>query len=924
MDAVLNTRKYLIREELGGSVMLSPASNGLRLQSKSGARYQILSSLTFKNIQIHEAYKEGQDLIVILLSGERIVFENYFVNDLSNDSNSRAAFSQVLPLQLNSLDHNQEADETGQVYPQTNPTAVWPQQGYYPPPPHAYREDDGWGDNLLGLGGIILGGLALGLSGLRDSSSGMITNNVTGGSGGGGGGGGSSSSGGASGGAPGVAAENNAVSVKSVSIDSDRSYFTTDETIPFLVTFTDIVNSTTPDDIEFEFNDGDYVAVYKDGIGTNVLSFELKPPSITTITSLSLGAAPLNLNGASLLDKNNFDVEITPFPDWSEAVFLEPQPEIINITASPVEGEFFDPTDIDKEIVFYVQFDRPVQYDGSNLNLVLNTGDTGAVYTDQIGKDGLEDKTILRFEYSLVGGVDANDAKRELLPLAFNENGGEKVQSVNGSSALVQITEEITRSFKDDHEILFDLDQPKIADFAVSQLTTDGETIERDFGGSVGLKTLLKVNGVVDIEYTEGVTTNYNDGTPALAIEGLYIDAGEAVEPALGKALYDDTLTSSDPILSTVQKYSFEDLYVVVENPTTTSNQVNLVAVGGLMENMATIVGEAGVPASDQLPADKDIGVITISNESNIYSVSVGAGPFIANSIEIIIDDFDLANGSFYIPNKNWEESLTIAVAADINGALVNYVDEFTGEFKDLSEDAISNNRSLRAILSDEQMAQDVFITPLSELHVRAVEMSDDSSDHSVAQIKKSIANFFGLSDFVFTKPSFVNQTDEHGELINPNDPEIAVALAVLSTMDAVSGSVWDTIEILSPVFSGSATEQNVETAIELASSAASLVSSSTAPGYVDHGQQIMSVFQKITQELDNYNVNNLDHKIELFEDISINEFSYMLDDVKLNDFAPQDGYIQNLNEELRDIDDTNLNSGNWATNIDYKEWEFD
>jgi len=193
---------YLIREEVGGTAVLSPASSGVRLPVRPGAVYQILSSLSLENVPIISATKSGQDLIVNLENGGQLVFAGYFDDPVPNSANARAEFDQALPLQLSALDYQLEPSPVITppqqpiiigAQPGPNYPVMWPQQGYFPPPPYAYEDDDGRGDNILALGGLVLGGLALAMAGLGDDGGAPIVNNNNAGGGGGGGSGGGGS-----------------------------------------------------------------------------------------------------------------------------------------------------------------------------------------------------------------------------------------------------------------------------------------------------------------------------------------------------------------------------------------------------------------------------------------------------------------------------------------------------------------------------------------------------------------------------------------------------------------------------------------------------------------------------------------------------------------------------------------------------------
>ena len=805
--------------------------------------------------------------------------------------------------------------------PVPNYPGMWPQQGYFPAPPYAYEGDDGWGDNLLALGGLVLGGLGLAVSALRDNGSASIVNNnnANGGDGGAGGSGGVGGSGSGSGTDPDPAP----ASVTGVKITRVDDYFTTGETISVEVTFGDNLSSSNAADLTFEFNDGAYVAEYKEGIGTNKLTFDLVlADPIAAEAELIIGDAPLQLNGATLIDSNNLNVALAPFPSLAGQLFVEPQPRIIEITAVPDQGEFFHDLDAGTEIAFFVKFDQSVSYSGNDLHLVLNTGDAGASFINQVGPDGVEDDKILRFKYTLPDGFDANSDNRELLPFAIDENGGNMVLSANGSAALVQITQDVTDNFAQVHDIRYDLDQPEIVslELVTGSLVTDGTIIVRSTDGPEGIeRNLLKVSGIVDIVYSEGVTTT--DATPKLLIDGLYADQG--TDAITASATYDEGLTRPNvgsSVLNERQKYTFTDLYIEIDDLDNPSN-VALSAIGLDLDN-GMVLGAAAVPASGMLPDNPSVGAVKITKVGDDYEGSVGAGPFLETSVAIKFEDF---GGELEFTDGDSDQQFRIAAAIDINGAAVNYLDEFTGQYKDLSNGAQDAEAALRALIFEDDSTGDVFLTPLSELHVRAVEASGDLSPTSINDKKNLISQFFGVSDFVNVEASFINQTDEAGRPITPADAETAVALAALSTMDAVSGSLWATLDTLTPIFAGTASEEQLASAEELLATAANMTASATCAGYVAYLDQINVLFDQLQEHL--RAVEPFSDELLLYSNVlkfDGAEITYFLDGIDLTSLNSPLGDYTEAQAQLQAEEACEIQAPEMHWNIEYKEWEIE
>jgi hypothetical protein len=433
----------------------------------------------------------------------------------------------------------------------------------------------------------------------------------------------------------------------------------------------------------------------------------------------------------------------------------------------------------------------------------------------------------------------------------------------------------------------------------------------------------LRVSGAVTVTYSEAVTTEpHMDGPPALFIDFLLMDNGEAEPASSSKAIYDALLTRPEgsPNLNESQIYTFNDLYVVIDDLETPGN-VTLTA-SGLGLEMGSVVGAAGVPASSDMPADASVGVVEITKVGEDFEVSVGAGPFIEDSVAIKFEDF---GDGLEFTDGDGAQQFRIAVAEDVNGAAVNYLDEFTGLYKDLSLGGQGGEAALRALIVEGELTSDVFLTPLSELHVRAVEASGDVSSASISDKKSLISQFFGVSDFVNTEASFVNQTDDGGALITPADAETAVALAALSTMDAVSGSLWATLDILAPIFAGIATEDQLASAEALLATAADMTASATGLGYDAYIDQIDALFGQLQEHL--RAVEPFSDDLVLYSDaleLASVEIIYTLDGIDLSSLnasagadttAPAQDEVENSHEfQVPEV----------HYSIEYKEWEIE
>ena len=864
------------------------------------------------------------------------------------------------------------------------------QQGYYSYPvqipPYEYEAGDGWGRGLLNIAGIGLGGLALATVGLRETDGiSQIVNNANGD-----GSSSSSETGGSSAldlvvkeliersksltlpadkdlydsiqqdikdllrpslgstdAGDGIVINNNnnfgstnsgapqpdpaAASITAVTITRDDDYFTEGETVTVTVRFSDRVTSSDPGKLTFGFNDGTYTAQYAQGNGTNTLTFELVVPTINMVTELSAVKAALELGGSALIDSNDINVDLTELPAWQGRTYVEPLPKIIEITAIPDDGEFTQDLSAGKQVTFFVKYDNPISYDDDKLTLALNSGGS-AEFVDQTGPDGEASDVYLKFVYTLQDGEEASDPARELLPVALAENDGANVQTLNGSNARVQITENVRTAFKEIHEIIYDLSQPSIAGFDLINITTTGDTIERDFGSVEGAKTLLKVSGAVRINYDEPVATEPAVGVlPELAIPELLTDAINELgifDPMTGRAIYSETLTrpaEDSPTLNSAQIYEFSDVYIVLDDPDalpdadSNPNEVLLSVAEGLIVNMANILGQGGVPASSKLPADPAASIIgnALPTNNGGWDITLGAGPFIADSVRFDVDDYAIeAHGTSSDESQNIDQ-YQIVYARDANGFEGNYFDEFTGDLTDLS---MNGSGVMRALVSGDSAVREVFVTPISELMVQIVETVDTPTSRDINDAKTSIGSFFNVDHFIHTEASFINATDVDGASVHPVDLNLAVALASLSAMDFVSGSLWNTLEVLTPIFLADASTEELVAAQQLIDSSRQIT-----------GNSASAEFDLYTDEISDLLAGMSDHVGERItfapDDLTLvhDEIEYVLEDIDLNSLVEQQAAqpFEVLDEQLAvDLDEAFVTSGGGA--IEYREWEIE
>ena len=197
-----------------------------------------------------------------------------------------------------------------------------------------------------------------------------------------------------------------------------------------------------------------------------------------------------------------------------------------------------------------------------------------------------------------------------------------------------------------------------------------------------------------------------------------------------------------------------------------------------------------------------------ITNEMFISSVQPGAGEFINDSLGLIIYTesgdiiahvnydpmYQLPNISSYLPENSGE--LLYVKIYDINGLSENYLDEFTGKYKDLNFN--TGTLGLRqAINIEEYNESNIKITPLSELVVRIYEGQKEPSTLNINQVKKEVFNIFNLNIDEVTRIQFSTDEDfSTNDGYNPNE-SYGLLLAAMSSMDNVTGSINETLEVI-------------------------------------------------------------------------------------------------------------------------------
>lgn len=906
MENIVGTRGFLIREESGGQVKIYKSSEAARLVAQPGSRYQLLDPQTLKPTPVQTAYKDGSDLVLILEDGSTVVIPNYFVNTDPSDRQSNSQFEQTLPF----------APVPVEEAPTDEPV----------------KEQRGWFlENILAIAGIALGAIALIVTALKTTDSSInLTQNT-----------GDNNNNQTTGdnnavGDDNTLGDNNSQTNVTGGSGSGTTTGTTSTTGSYSITIddveggdkidvneaTDVLISGTSSGLE----NGQVVQItIEDALSATVTKTAIVSNNTWTIEGNELDLTSL-ADGVLTLTVTAIDSSGTILATADEQFNLDTVvPEIVAVSAEPSSAEYFGTQFINSELFFYVEYSEAVEVNGSDLHLSLNTGDAGATYVGQFQPDGSTNTKFLQFKYVLTDNGEAQSSDRSIVPLAIVEGQATKILGLDGDSARTSISQTAIDDFRQNHSLIYDLAPPEISNVELVSITSTGETVERELNGVS--TTLMKVNGLIKLTYTEPVITETNGGAnvPAFTIDGLerLIDGNE-VNTLIGLTTYSADDNSGS--LSADQFYRISDAYVPVQDDLGAVTDVALsVVLGGFIENNAMIIGDAGVPAENNF-VETNFANLVVTENLGTYSVNIGAGPFILDTVEYEILDPTLSEIDWppYLSDLSIKDQvLGVISAKDINENNPNYLDEYTGQMEDLSAN-FSDGRSLRSFIG---ISGDVInITPLTELVVRIAEERNVFTKTEVEKISAEVADFFGLTTLNISKLSFVNA--DFDDTIDAEAFEYAIALATLSTMDTITGSIDATLNILSPLFEEGIDTQRENEIKNLIIEAAEFAPLTPNSDYLDNIDFITTKLDAMLKYVDL--VSSSDAKsLELYEEEILD--IYIIDDVDLSQIQNNDDVLIHEQNEVFDADDNALNiSKDDVTYIEnsqaipYREWEFE
>jgi hypothetical protein len=195
------------------------------------------------------------------------------------------------------------------------------------------------------------------------------------------------------------------------------------------------------------------------------------------------------------------------------------------------------------------------------------------------------------------------------------------------------------------------------------------------------------------------------------------------------------------------------------------------------------------------------------SNNLTGINLSAGAGPFTGTLVHLSLQD--ALTGELLWEDRQAGHDMSLPSHAliahhafvmvslkDQDATTTEYLDELTGQATSLSRQG--EPMTLRAVVASENV-EGIIVTPLTELAVRWLEQSTRAPDfaRTYQGVSQAIARLFNIQDVWSTEVAFTNEDNfDVSDGIQAAEA-YGKALALLSAMDAVTGSPQATLKFL-------------------------------------------------------------------------------------------------------------------------------
>lgn len=551
--------------------------------------------------------------------------------------------------------------------------------------------------------------------------------------------------------------------------------------------------------LRLALNNGEF-ATFSGGSGTTTLSF-----TYTVISgdfAQNLDVSSIDLGTGSLKNSAGQDFVIDSFTNLSASAEIDVQPAISAIDTLEADETFtagdsirFTVTFTDPIVVTDIDGNQlglnDIPAEGTNLFLILDNGSI-ATYTSGSGTD------TFTFTYEL----DEGDIATDIGPIAIAENQASLASLVASRAPLVQISDTLQTGFINDHELVIDADRPRIIG-VVNNETSRSTAADAEENGD----QFFAAEGTLTVTFDQDIVlTEATDDNIFLNLQGLFTgndDNGDGAsfnDAAVASLVLEQPAGATDrftrePTRTLTFSYSgfLRDL-----GSMDLPDDFEISTAGAVLAN-TTIVDTSGNDA-----------ILTIDETNNI---AAGAGRFIHDifNIDVTLNDEVLLSADTEALHSldlralvGDETSGNVLVAlSDANGDGLDYIDEHTNTAVSLARDD-APTQQLRALFSveDIQLGRANIVSTLSELAVKMNEQYGiDLSDPRAIETNAYVADFFGLESLNIEDVSFT--TDPNFEEASEAVQKYGIALATLSSLDFITGSIEESLELIIPLIAG-------------------------------------------------------------------------------------------------------------------------
>jgi hypothetical protein len=508
------------------------------------------------------------------------------------------------------------------------------------------------------------------------------------------------------------------------------------------------------------------VGLDEETVDLNVLAFAENDFLFKNIAGLALSDSLSSLPGGDLSDNTNLIIGEPDVPSIVDISALESDGTYILGDTVTIDVAFSGPVWVKSGDVEFGSLDEASQ----NLLRPYLALTSGGIASYESGSG----TSTLRFIYQLQDGEIADDL--DVTSLA--ENGADLVSEL-GSPVRTAIT---LGSLSDERNITVDAEPPSL----ISIVNT--ETSREVITGSGSNR--IKVSGIITLKFDDQIDVSGSDAK--LILSGID-DAANPQFPAIGSYVGH----SSDAQTIDFSYSGFlVDEYIPID-------------ATALIENGMQILDFAGNAAQTRISLGiNDIAGTLLAGAGEFVTDQLGLRLFDAKGELLVETVFDPTAGDTRIMQLLPEaySGLVMIELFDVNAESPDYVDEFTGQLKSLSDPQNGSPTTLRLVVDADSVAEDkvgaITLTPFGELAVRLVEYVRTENAQEIFPLSNDyllannlVSDLFQLTSITSGGIKFTTQDNFSALDGIDSDEQFGLALAALSTLDSQSGSIGNTLD---------------------------------------------------------------------------------------------------------------------------------